>query len=115
MYDIETKNCTPVNFFAGEFPTLTDTGTAGTALEARVPVTKDSSGKIVAVAAAGEEGEPAATTGNVIGITAAAAEKDGPVVYYITGEFFADALNLPEDVEIDDIKDPLRKLSIFLR
>ena len=88
---------------------------AAAAVAEFTPVTKDSNGKIIAVAPAGEEGTPAATTGNVIGITAAAAEKDGPVVYYLTGEFFADALNLPSGVEIDDIKDPLRKISIFLK
>lgn len=43
------------------------------------------------------------------------AESGEPVVYFITGEFFADALNMPAGVEADDIKDGLRKLSIFLR
>lgn len=115
MYEIETRSHTPVNLFAGDFPTVTEVGTAGAALEERTPVTKDSNGKIVAVAPAGAEGTPPATTGDVIGITAATAEKDGPVVYYLTGEFFADAINLPEGIEIADIKDPLRKISIFLR
>ena len=46
---------------------------------------------------------------------AAAAAADEPVVYYITGEFFQEALNLPEGVTVEDIKEPLRKLSIFLR
>lgn len=115
MYEIETRSHEPVNLFAGEFPTVTEEGVAGAAIAERTPVTKDSNGKIVAVATAGEEGTPPATTGDVIGITAAAAEKDGPVVYYLTGEFFADAINLPSGVEIDDIKDPLRKISIFLR
>ncbi len=115
MYEIKTSTHEPVNFFAGDFPTVTEKGVAAAAVAEFTPVTKDTNGKIVAVAPAGEEGTPAATTGNVIGITAAAAEKDGPVVYYLTGEFFADALNLPSGVEIDDIKDPLRKISIFLK
>ena len=71
------------------------------------PVTVNEAGEIVAVAAE--------TTGDVVGVTAEAAEKGEPVVYYMTGEFFADALNLPEGVAIEDIKDSLRKLSIFLR
>lgn len=50
-----------------------------------------------------------------MGITVESAEKGDPVVYYMTGEFSADALNLPDGVEIGDIKDGLRKLSIFLR
>lgn len=118
MYDIETRTCEPKNFFAGDFPTKTDSGIAGEALAEYTPVTKDSDGKIVAVAAASGSGETAkaATTGDVIGITAAAVEAEGdPVVYYLTGEFFEEALNLPTGVTVEDIKEPLRKLSIFLR
>ena len=106
-YAVETRSTEPKNFFAGDFPTLTDSGTAGEKLAEHMPVTVNEDGGIVAVVAA--------TTGNIIGVTAEAAEKGDPVVYYMTGEFFADALNLPEDVEIEDIKDSLRKLSIFLR
>ncbi len=116
-YAVETRSTEPKNFFAGDFPTLPETGTAGEKLAEHTPVTENEDGKIVAVAAASGSGDNAvaATTGNVIGITAEAAEKGEPVVYYMTGEFFADALNLPEGVEIEDIKDSLRKLSIFLR
>lgn len=117
MYEIETRTCDAKNFFAGDFPTLTESGTAGEALAEHTPVTKDSKGKIVAVAAASGSGESAkeVTTGDVIGITAAAAEEEDPVVYYMTGEFFEEALNLPEGVTVEDIKEPLRKISIFLR
>ena len=116
-YAVETRSTEPKNFFAGDFPTLTESGTAGEKLAEHTPVVVNEDGKIVAVAAASGSGSSAkaATTGNVIGITAEAAEKGDPVVYYMTGEFFATALNLPEDVEIEDIKDSLRKLSIFLR
>ena len=118
MYDIETRTCEPKNFFAGDFPTKTESGTAGEALAEYTPVTKNSDGKIVAVAAASGSGETAkaATTGDVIGITAAAVEAAGdPVVYYLTGQFFVEALNLPKNVTVEAIKEPLRKLSIFLR
>lgn len=117
MYEIKTRTCEAKNFFAGDFPTLTESGTAGEALAEHTPVTKDSDGKIVAVAAASGSGENAteATTGDVIGITAAEAAEDEPVVYYMTGEFFEEALNMPEGVTVEDIKEPLRKLSIFLR
>ena len=57
----------------------------------------------------------AETAANVVGITAAAAAADEPVVYYMTGEFFEEALNLPSGVTAEDIKGPLRKMSIFLR
>lgn len=106
-YAVETRSTEPKNFFAGDFPTLPETGTAGEKLAEHTPVTVNEAGEIVAVAAE--------TTGDVVGVTAEAAEKGEPVVYYMTGEFFADALNLPEGVAIEDIKDRLRKLSIFLR
>lgn len=107
MYEIETRTCEAKNFFAGDFQTLTDSGTAGGALAEHMPVTEDAEGKIVAVTAE--------TAANVMGITAVAAAADEPVVYYITGEFFQEALNLPDGVTVEDIKRPLRKMSIFLR
>lgn len=110
MYKIETRKHEPKNFFAGDFPTLTESGTAGESLEEYTPVTKNTDGSIIAVSAPAEGKEMV-----VIGITAAAAEKDEPVVYYMTGEFFADALNLPTGVTIEAVKDALRKISIFLR
>ena len=107
MYEIETRTCEAKNFFAGDFQTLTETGTAGGELAEHTPVTEDSEGKIVAVTAE--------TVANVVGITAAAAAADEPVVYYMTGEFFQEALNMPDGVTAEDIKGPLRKMSIFLR
>ena len=95
------------NFFAGDFQTLTESGTAGGELAEHTPVTEDEEGKIVAVTAE--------TAANVMGITADAAAADEPVVYYMTGEFFQEALNLPAGVTVENIKGPLRKISIFLR
>lgn len=117
MYEIKTRTCEAKNFFAGDFPTLTESGTAGEALKEHTPVTRDSEGQIVAVAAASGSGDSAvaATTEDVVGITAADASEGDPVVYYLTGEFFEEALNLPEGVTVEDIKEPLRKISIFLR
>ncbi len=116
-YAIETRSTEFKNFFAGDFPTLTDTGTAGEKLAGHTPVTVNADGEIVAVRAASGSGDSAkeATTGEVVGITAETAEKGETVVYYITGEFCASALTLPDGVEIEDIKGSLRKLSIFLR
>lgn len=107
MYEIETRTYEAKNFFAGDFQTLTDSGTAGGALAEHMPVMEDAEGKIVAVTAE--------TAANVVGITAAAAAADEPVVYYMTGEFFQEALNLPDGVTVEEIKGPLRKMSIFLR
>lgn len=110
MYEIETRKHEPKNFFAGDFPTLPETGVAGAKLEECMPVAKNADGKIVPVAAP-EAGKEMA----VVGIAAAAAEEDEPAVYYMTGEFFAEALVLPKGVEIEALKDAFRKISIFLR
>lgn len=107
MYEIETRTCEAENFFAGDFPTLTESGTAGGELAGHTPVTKDADGKIVEVTAE--------TAAEVVGITAAEAGEGEPVVYYMTGEFFGEALNLPPGVTAESIKEPLRKMSIFLR
>ncbi len=117
MYEIETRKQEPKNFFAGDFPTLTETGVAGENLAEHIPVTKNAEGKIVAIApASGTESSPVpSTVEQVIGITATTAEKDAPVVYYVTGEFFAEALVLPESVEMETLKDTLKKISIFLK
>ena len=64
-------------------------------------------GKIVPIAAE--------TKDAVIGIAAAAAGKDEPVVYYMTGEFFADAINVPVGITIAEVKAACRKISIFLK
>lgn len=48
------------------------------------------------------------------GIAAADAE-DGQVVVYLTGEFFADALVLPEGLEAETVKPLLRENGIFLK
>lgn len=106
-YRIETRSTEPKNFFAGEFPTVTETGTATAALAEYTPITTDDSGNIVVV--------DGATVAKVIGITAAAADKDAPVVYYMTGEYFADAINLPTGVTIDTLKPALRSINIYLR
>ena len=106
-YEVETRRTDPKNFFAGDFPTLPESGTAGENRAEHMPVAKDEDGNIVAVTAE--------TIEKAVGITAEAAERDEPVVYYMTGEFFADAIELPDGVKIEALKDSLRKLSIFLR
>ena len=106
-YAVETRRTTPKNFFAGEFPTVPETGTAGTTIAEYTPVTTNGDGKIIPITAE--------TKDAVLGIAAAAAEKDEPIVYYMTGEFFADAINVPDGVSIAEVKAACRKISIFLK
>lgn len=110
MYEIETRKHEPKNFFAGDFPTLPETGIAGAALEEYMPVAKNADGRLVPATAPADGGAM-----DVVGIAAAAAGADEPAVYYMTGEFFADALVLPDGVEPEALKEAFRKISIFLR
>ena len=85
-YAVEKRETAPKNFFAGDFPTVPETGVAGAEIKEYA-----------------------------IGISAAAAGKGEPVTYYLTGEFFADALNLEASADLAKIKEALRKVSIFLK
>lgn len=118
-YEVETRNYEPKNFIAGGFPTVADSGAAGADIAEFTPVTKDFTGKIVPVAAAVEKEEPEETIpetiSEVIGISVTSAKNGDPVAYYMTGEFFADAINLPDGVEMEPLKDALRKISIYLK
>ena len=107
MFDITRATHTPDNFFAGDFPIVTDFGKIkdGATIRARVPIVQGADGIEEAVAA---------TIADVIGISAAEPSGD-EVVYYLTGEFFTQALTLPTDVTAEELKPILRKLTIFLK
>lgn len=108
-YAVEKREITPKNFFAGDFPTVPETGTANAAIKEYAPVMIDiaNDNKIIPVAKGREA--------SAIGIAAAAAGNGEPVTYYMTGEFFADALALESGADLAKIKEALRKVSIFLR
>lgn len=108
-YAVEKREITPKNFFAGDFPTVPETGTANAAIKEYAPVMIDAANdnKIIPV----EKGSEA----SAIGIAAAAAGNGEPVTYYMTGELFADALALEAGADLAKIKEALRKVSIFLR
>lgn len=108
-YAVEKREITPKNFFAGDFPTVPETGTANAAIKEYAPVMIDAANdnKIIPVAKGSEA--------SAIGIATAAAGNGEPVTYYMTGEFFADALALESGADLAKIKEALRKVSIFLR
>ena len=106
-YAVEKRETAPKNFFAGDFPTVPETGVAGAEIKEYAPVMVENENKIIPVATTKEA--------NAIGISAAAAGKGEPVTYYLTGEFFADALNLEASADLTKIKEALRKVSIFLK
>lgn len=107
MYEVENAELKGNNYYVGTFPVARDTLELAEEAEikARTPVaiTKD-----------GAEELTKDTLANFIGI-AAADSADGYVTVDCTGEIFAAAINMPEDVTIDDLKPVARKLNIYLR
>lgn len=107
MYEINKDQTAPVNFFAGDFPVVTETGAvkSGATVRKRAPVIKTADG----ISEATADG-----LADLYGITADDST-DGGVVCYLTGEFFADALTLPDGVTAEALKPAFRKLGIFLK
>ena len=107
MFDVNTASYTPDNFIAGSFPIAKDFG----------EIKKNATIRRHAPLVQGETGieeAAAATLDKLIGISADEPSGD-EVVYYLTGEFFAEALNLPSGVTAGNLKPAFRKLGIFLR
>jgi hypothetical protein len=107
VYNIEKSELNKENFFAGSFPIATDFGEieSGAKIRRHTPIVQGENG----IKEAAED-----TLDKVIGI--AAAEPSGnEVVYYLTGEFFSQAIVLPNGVTIEALKPVLRKLTIFLK
>ena len=80
-------------------------------MEAHTPVLI-ADGKVKPIAAPSSAG--AAVLTGLYGVTADSAEADKDVPVYLSGEFFADALVLPDNVSVADVEVPLRNLGIFL-
>ena len=85
---------------------------ASAAVAAHAPVLLDSD-EVKPIAKV-DGSNPLSVTG-LYGITADSAEAGEEVPVYLTGEFFADALVLPEGVKAADIEVALRNLGIFLK
>lgn len=100
----------PKRFFAGEFPVVRDTGTAGEAIAQYDLVMTDASGELMKAKATEEGGIE-----NLAGIAVNDAAEGEPVVFIMTGEVFADAVGLDATITVDAAKAALRKLSIFLK
>lgn len=71
-----------------------------------LPITLGADGKIKAVTAD--------TVADVYGLAAENAEDGEEVVYYLTGEFFGSAIEVPVGKTAADFKAPFRKIGIFL-
>ena len=102
---IERRNYEPKKFYAGEFPVVTETGTAGGKIALHDLVMTSEAGIVKAT----KEG-----IANVVGIAVSEAAADDPVVYIMTGEVFADSVGI-NDMTAEEAKAACRKLSIFLK
>lgn len=127
MYEIQSDKTTPVNLFAGDYPVATAVGTVATgkSVKQHEPVKLTENGiepvvKVNASEANSSSTIPARTeyentTAGIYGIAAVAANAEEDIVVYLTGEFFANTLNLPEGVTIDTLKKAFRNIGIFLK
>lgn len=111
----------PEHFIAGtNIRIATAVKTAGEAIGAHAPVVLDTTtGKLKKVTAtttgSGDDAKTTVNTEGLYGIVPEAAAADEEAVVYLTGEFFADSLELPENVTAADIEVALRNLGIFLK
>ena len=109
----------PEYFIAGHTVRIaTAVKEAGADLPAHTPVLL-AAGKVtpitVTTTGSGETATTTVTTTGLYGITAESAKSGEDAIIYLTGEFFADALVLPEGAKATDVEIPLRNIGIFLK
>lgn len=117
MFEIQRDQTSPRSVFAGEFPIVKEAADVaeGATVRKFAPVALVS-GKIVEAEAKSGSGETA-KAGNLDSLYGIAADDStgGGVVCYLTGEFFADGLTMPDGVTAEELKAPFRKLGIYLK
>lgn len=117
MYDINTAELSAENFFAGDFPVVTDFGAVkeSATIRKHVPIVQGEEGieeLTKEMISAGEE--DGSGLDNLIGISADESS-NAEITYYLTGEFFAEGITLPEGVTVAELKPAFRKLGIFIK
>lgn len=119
MYSIDTAELKAENFLAGNYPIVTDVGTIkkNAIIHKRAPLVQSEDGIeefTAAMLPTTGENASAGSLDKIVGI--AAEEPSGEeVTFYLTGEFFAEGLTLPEGVTTADLKPAFRKLGIFVK
>lgn len=115
----QTFSTAPEYFIAGTAEIVTDVKTAAAALKKGAPVVLDADGKLAAITATttgtGENATTTVTTTGLYGLMAEDAAKDEEGIVYLSGEFFAAALDLPDGVTAADVEAPLRNIGIYLK
>lgn len=109
----------PRYFEAGDYPVAKTVKVAAADIPAHAPVVLNGDGKVelitVTTAGQGETAKTTVTTTGLYGLTPDSIREgeEGPV--WLTGEYFADSLVLPEGVTAADVEADLRKINIFLK
>ena len=109
----------PRYFEAGGYPVAKAVKVAAADIPAHAPVVLNGDGKLalitVTTTGQGETAKTTVTTTGLYGLTpdSIKAGEEGPV--WLTGEYFADSLVLPEGVTAADVETELRKINIFLK
>ncbi len=116
---VKTYRCDPHHFEAGVGPVAKAVKVAAADIPAHAPVVLNSDGKLALITATttgeGDAAKTTVSTAGIYGVTPDSIRKDeeGPV--YLTGEYFADSLVLPEGATAADVEVPLRNIGIFLK
>lgn len=109
----------PSYFEAGTYPVAKAVKVAAADIPAHAPVVLNGDGKLelisVTTTGSGETTKTTVTTTGIYGVTPDSIKKDeeGPV--WLTGEFFADSMVLPEGATVADVETALRNIDIFLK
>lgn len=111
----KTFSTEPDYLIAGTAEINTGVKTAAVAVKRGAPVILDANGKAAVVPTTGSGDNIKAKTDGLYGIVADDAEADEDVVIYLSGEFFADSLVLPENVTADALEVAFRNIGIYLK
>lgn len=113
--NVQTYEQIPARFEAGPFPVAKAAKEAAEDIPAHAPVALNGEGKLALLTATTAEDVTTVDAAGLYGVTPEAIEagKTGPV--YLTGEFFADSLVLPDGAAAADVEIPLRAIGIFLK
>ena len=109
----------PGYFEAGLGPVAKAVKVAAVDIPAHAPVVLNSDGKLALITATttgeGDAAKTTVATTGLYGLTpdSIKAGEEGPV--WLTGEYFADSLALPEGATIADVEVTLRNIGIFLK
>ena len=109
----------PRYFEEGTGPIAKAVKVAAADIPAHAPVVLNADGKLALITAtttgSGDAANTTVTTTGIYGLTpdSIRADEEGPV--WLTGEFFADSLVLPEGVKPADVETALREIGIFLK